>query len=100
MSSEQSFMTELVRRIKEARLELGYSQRDMARMLDITQPTYQNIETGGKHTTPYKVAIILKVLNIQLPEVMPRKVAIMGDDDQLGAETDTETTKWPAHNNI
>ena len=48
--------------IKDARLQLGMTQKDMAEMLDIDAPTYSKIEKGKIAPTPSMYEIVFKAL--------------------------------------
>lgn len=53
--------------IREARLRHGYSQREFARMLEVTVQQLQKLETPGKSNPTIKtLAAISKALNEQL----------------------------------
>ena len=55
-------MQTLHKRIKEARLAKGLSQQAIASLLGISQPGYQQIETGAKGDM--KVSTLLKLCDV------------------------------------
>ena len=51
--------------IKERRTELGYSQRDVAKMLGVSQACYQRYETGQREITLSVLKAIAVVLGFK-----------------------------------
>lgn len=46
-------------RLKQARINKGYTQGDVAKMLDISQQAYQKLETGK--TTDMRISTVKKL---------------------------------------
>lgn len=75
-------MQDLHKRIKIARSEKGLSQKRIAELLEISQPGYQQIESGKypdmKISTLYKLCGILEVTPNYLLGVDEKAVAVKG----------------------
>lgn len=62
-----------IRYIKEsiasARKEKGYTQREMANKLDISQPAYSYYEKGAKPLPVHQLEKVLEILDLDLKEI-------------------------------
>ena len=76
------FMQNVHKRIKIARAEKGLSQKRIAELLEISQPGYQQIESGKnpemKISTLYKLCDILDVTPNYLLGVDEKALAVKG----------------------
>lgn len=66
----EKFYMHFAQRLEKLRLEKGYTQEELARLINVTQPTYWKYEHGG--CLPHKNTQIqlAKVLNITIEELM------------------------------
>ena len=48
--------------VRDARLELGYSQQQMAKLLNMQQPNISRVEQGLQDPTGYRVLDIIEML--------------------------------------
>lgn len=53
-----------------AREALGYSQRDVARMLRVNQPFVSNVETGGANLTIERLSLLARFVGQPLHEML------------------------------
>ena len=60
------FRQQIARQIKEVRLERRLTQRELAKLLDITQARYSQIENGKGSFSAEQLIILMKHLNIPL----------------------------------
>lgn len=57
------------KKVKEARLEKGLTQQDLAKIVEVTPESISYYESGKKHPSFEKIKIICRVLNINVEEL-------------------------------
>ena len=67
-------------KIRIARVTKGYSQEYMAFMLEISQSTYSNVESGTTEITVQRLFEIAEILEVKITSLIP--------DSQLGSIAD------------
>lgn len=58
-------------RIKQARLDAGLTQQQLARICRTTSRTVQRWEYGDLHVATDKLRIVARVLNLSLEDLIP-----------------------------
>ena len=61
------------KRLQEQRKLYGYTQRQMAEFLDITQPSYIRYENGTSEPTLEKLAIIADIFDVSVDYLLGRE---------------------------
>ncbi len=61
------------KRLKQERLACRYTQRDMAKLLHITQPSYIRYENGSSQPTLEKLAAIADILDVSVDYLLGRE---------------------------
>ena len=56
-------------KLKEYRMNKGYTQEDMARILGITQQSYSNKEAGKRGFNAKELLILQKILEINISDI-------------------------------
>jgi DNA-binding XRE family transcriptional regulator/uncharacterized phage-associated protein len=82
-------MNRISNNIEKARSMRGFSQEQMARALDISRPTYVNIETGKKELTISQAKTLASVLNIGLDDILGTT-----DGTMVFSDANTATEKY------
>ena len=59
--------------LRKTRLERAYTQKDMARIIDVSVRTWQTYETGTRTPTLENLIKIADFLNVSLDELVGRK---------------------------
>lgn len=68
---EQGFNQELGRRIRDARLEAGLTQEQLAARVRMSRSSVANIELGDQAPPAYRLALIAQALSTEPGEFMP-----------------------------
>lgn len=61
--------------IRRLRLSRGWSQADLARRSDVSQPTVQRIEAGAPHPSVVNVVRIARALGVSVEDLMDELVS-------------------------
>jgi len=56
-------------KLKEYRINKGYTQQDMAEILGITQQSYSNKEAGKRGFNAKELLILQKILDVNISEI-------------------------------
>ena len=56
-------------KLKEYRINKGYTQEDMARILGITQQSYSNKEAGKRGFNTKELLILQKILGVNISDI-------------------------------
>lgn len=63
-------MNQIIKRIKNYRLQMGYSQEKIAEKLNISQSAYAKLEKGVTRLDLERLYQICSILDIDLPELL------------------------------
>ncbi len=78
--------------IKNLRELKNYSQNAVAKMLDVSQKTYSNIENAGNNITIELIEKIAKILNVSFSKVIElNSEAILNNTNQTGGLSQLNT---------
>ena len=74
----------LAARLRELRLQVGYSQKNVADLLNVNRSTYTYYETGKTTPDPMTLNRIAKIFVVPLAEFFPEEptVAMLRDSDE------------------
>ena len=74
----------LAARLRELRLQVGYSQKNVADLLNVNRSTYTYYETGKTTPDPMTLNRIAKIFGVPLAEFFPEEptVAMLRDSDE------------------
>ena len=85
--------------IKNLRELKNYSQSAMAKMLEVSQKTYSNIEMSGNKITVELIEKIAKILNVSFNKVLELNAeAILNNTNQTGGISQLNAA--PSTNNL
>ena len=79
--------------IREKRKQSGYTQEEMARMLNIPKTNYQYIENGKTMLKACDFFSIIKILHIPLEMFQNEEIIMINKDDFYRLKESTETIK-------
>lgn len=72
--------------IKNKRIELGLTQKELGDMAGYTQQAIQKIENGSRGLNEHKIKIFSKILGLSIGELFENKEDIILDDEILFLE--------------
>lgn len=70
-NAERTVYAQLGKQIREARIEAGLRQEDLARYIGMTRSSVANIETGRQHISAYTLLSIHGLLGITFDGLAP-----------------------------
>jgi len=65
---EKNVQRQIGNKLREIRITFGFSQKDLARSLDISHQQIQKYETGGDKVSTPRLSKIAKILNVPVTE--------------------------------
>jgi transcriptional regulator with XRE-family HTH domain len=68
---EQEFNKQLGDRIRDARMEAGLTQEQLAARVRMSRGSVANIELGDQAPPPYRLALIAQALRTEVAELVP-----------------------------
>ena len=80
--------SKLTNPLERRRVQLGYSQQDMSKLLGITQSQYSRIEKGKTDANKH-IKKLSKIFNCEPNEVLQGKILREIDDDFLNNQTNS-----------
>lgn len=86
-------------RIREARKKMGLTQQEVAKMLGIAKSTYTGYETGNSNPDMYKMAQIMRALNVDANYLLQDEMAEVNARD-LSQLTRDETRLLSAYRKL
>lgn len=66
--------------LKAIRIEKGLSQKQLADMVGISQPSYSNIENGKRNPTVKTLKKIVKALNCNIEDLLEEDKEVQHND--------------------
>jgi len=65
--TQDIFYKKLCAEIRRKRKEAGYNQQEMADFINVTRPSYVNLELNRHSTTVYNMLLVCQLLKIEIP---------------------------------